>query len=131
MVCVGSKPHISIEVRGWILAFRETGASYRQIAQTIGCSVGTVHHVLQEKAMTGTVEDRSISCRKRVTTEQEDRLITRLSLANSGKTAPRIRVSLVPWPHHICVYSPVSSSGSRPEGLQSQEKAMANPIASP
>ena len=98
-----SKPRTSMEDRGRIVAYREMGYSYRAIAKTIGCSVGAVHHVIQKKQETGRVIDRHISGRKRITTQREDRIITRISLATKSKTAPRIRASL--GEHHGIVLS--------------------------
>ena len=109
-----SKPRISIEDRGRIVAYREMGYSYRAIAKPIGCSVGAVHHVIQKKQETGTVIDRHISGRKRITTQREDRIITRISLATRSKTAPRIRASL--GEHHGIVLS-VSTVQRRLRGV--------------
>ena len=50
--------------------------------------------MLQKKWETGSVTDRRITGRKRITTKREDRLITQISLADRTKTTPRIQASL-------------------------------------
>ena len=68
-------------------------ANYGIIANISGCSIDTVNHVLQKQQQTGKVVDRPISSRKQVTTEWEDRIITRISLANQSTTEPQIQLS--------------------------------------
>ena len=80
-----------LENRGIIVALRDMGLSYREIAKRIGCSVGAVHAVVQKKHQTGSVVDRHITGRKRITTQRQDRIIHRISLADRRKTAPQIR----------------------------------------
>lgn len=85
-----TKPHIPIENRGKIVALRDMGLSYRKIAARIGCSVGAVYEVVRKQQQTGTVVDRPITGRKRITTQRQDRIITRISLADRRRTAPQI-----------------------------------------
>lgn len=70
------------------------GMSYRKIAARIGCSVGSVCKIVKKQQQTGTVVDRPITGRKRITTQRQDRIITRISLADRRKTAPQIRADL-------------------------------------
>ena len=86
----GTKPRIPIENRGKIVALRDMGLSYREIAKRIGCSVGAVHAVVQKQHQTSSVVDRPITGRKRITTQRQDRIIHRISLADRHKTAPQI-----------------------------------------
>ena len=64
MSCGDTEPPISLEDRGRILAYREMGTSYNEIAKIIGCSVGAVHHIVQKQQQTGAdpsvVENRSL-----------------------------------------------------------------------
>ena len=101
---MSQKPRISIENRGKILAFKEVGLSHREIAKRVGCSLGTVSNVLKKKQETGTVQDRPIPGRKRVTTIREDRTIVRISLAARRKTAPEITADVANYHNlHISV----------------------------
>ena len=79
------------------------GLTYRTIAIRVGCSVGSVHYVLQKKKETGTVKDKPITGRKRATTQHQDRIMTRISMANRQKTAPQIRAEMME--HHTLTLS--------------------------
>ena len=76
------------------MALREMGISNRKIAMRVGCSVGAVYEVFKKQQQTGTVVDRPIPGRKRITTQRQDRIITRISLADRRKTAPQIHAYL-------------------------------------
>ena len=49
---------------------------------------------MKKQQQTGTVVDRPITGRKRITTQRQDHIITRISLADRRKTAPQIRADL-------------------------------------
>ena len=89
-----SKTRIRVEDCGKIVAFVEVGLSYREIANRVGCSLGAVSHIVRKQKETGTVQDRPIPGRKRVTTTREDRAIVRISLADRRKTAPAIKADV-------------------------------------
>ena len=89
MVSTAPKPRIPVEKRGKIIGLREMGLTYREIAARVGCSVGAVCELIKKHQQTGTVADRPIPGRKRVTTNREDHVMTRISPADRRKTAPQ------------------------------------------
>ena len=68
---MGSKPRISLEDLGNVLAMSEEGYSQREIAVRAGCSQRTVCDVLKEKKrIIGSVQDLKIPGRKRKKTPE-------------------------------------------------------------
>ena len=90
MSSAAPNPRIPVEKHGKIIGLREMGLTYREIAARVGCSVGAVCELVKKHQQTGTVADRPIPGRKRVTTSREDRVMTHISLADRRKTAPQI-----------------------------------------
>ena len=88
------KARIPIENRGKIIVLHEMGMSYCKIAGRIDCSVGSVCEIVKKQQQTVTVVDRPITGRKRITTQRQDRIITRISLDDRRKMAPQIRADL-------------------------------------
>ena len=94
MAPTAHKKRIPIENRGKVVALRDMGLSCREVAARVGCSVGAVSEIMKKYQETGTVVDKPISGRKRVTTQRQDRIMTRISLADRRKTALQISACL-------------------------------------
>ena len=94
MASAAPKLRIPVEKRGKIIGLREMDLTYREIAARVGCSVGAVCELVKKHQQTGTVADRPIPGRKKVTTNREYHVMTRISLADRRKTAPQIRACL-------------------------------------
>ena len=75
-------PRLGLEKCGKVVALSEEGYSQRQIAARVGCSQKNVSRILKKLRETGSVQDKKISGRLRVTTRREDSIIVRKSLSN-------------------------------------------------
>ena len=93
------------------------GTSYREIAKIIGCSVGAVHHVARPEEAADWYSNGQTHQWKLITTQREDRLITKISLATRIKTAPRIRASLGEY-HGIALSVSIVQCHLREVGLK-------------
>ncbi|CAH1979621.1 unnamed protein product [Acanthoscelides obtectus] len=78
---------LSIEKRGKIQVFHEQGKSQVDIAKTVKCSRRCVQYTIQRFSQTSSHKDRPRSGRKRITTDRQDRILTRESLKNRKKTS--------------------------------------------
>ncbi|CAH1966413.1 unnamed protein product [Acanthoscelides obtectus] len=76
---------LSIEKRAKIQVLHEQGKSQVDIAKTVKCSRRCVQYTIQRFSQTSSHKDRPRSGRKRITTDREDRILTRESLKNRKK----------------------------------------------
>ena len=86
------------------------GLIYREIAARVGCSICSVCELIKKHQQTGTVADRPIPGRNRATTNREDHVMIRITLADRRKTAPQIGACLQ---EHYRTAVPVSTVQQR------------------
>ena len=79
--------------KGNIEALHTEGVSNREIARRLGISEGSIRFNLQKLRLRGSMSNRRRSGRPRRTTEREDRLLIRSSLANRFHTARDLRAN--------------------------------------
>ena len=91
--------HLSYFVKGRLIGMRNMRASYRQIAQIVGCSAMTAERVVIRWTQDKSVTTRPGTGPSRKTTLLEDRRILRLALTNRRMTTDEIRaeVTLRVW----------------------------------
>ena len=87
---MGKVRNLSMEERIKIVVLSEEGYSARKIAEKLKCSHSTVVRLLKKRRETGKVEDRARNGRPRKSTSREDRVLSRLSLANRKLTSPEL-----------------------------------------
>ena len=76
------------------IVLAEEGYSYRQIVSRVGCSRGSVGEIIKKQKLTGSVHDMPIRGRDRKTTERQDSLLVRKSLACRFTTAPQLNAEM-------------------------------------
>lgn len=89
------KKQVSPEKRVAIIALRNAGYSYREIARLEKVSYGAVQSTLTRFNETKSINDRPRSGRPRVTTKQDDLFVTISSKRNRFHTARDIRANLL------------------------------------
>jgi len=85
---------IDIRRRSQIVAYRNVGLPYPEIARRLGISRRTVIRILQRRAATGSISPRRSIGRPRATTERDDRRIIALVRANRRISSRAIATQL-------------------------------------
>lgn len=91
---MGKRNEIAIEKRGAIVALRNEGIPYREIAKKLKISLKGVHSTVKRFNETGSYHDRPRIGRPKVTTSSEDKHIVITSKRNRRLTAPEIRADI-------------------------------------
>lgn len=81
---------LSVEDRVRVLVLHEEGYSSTKIAQKVGCNQSTVVRILQKHKELGVTQDRYRCGRTRKSTNREDRVLIRTSLANRKLTSSEL-----------------------------------------
>ncbi|GBM30177.1 hypothetical protein AVEN_134219-1 [Araneus ventricosus] len=77
-----------------VVRLRESGFSFRNIAERLGRNVSTVHDCWQQWSREGIASRRPGPGRPRGTIEKEDRCIRRMAVAHRSASAAKIRVAV-------------------------------------
>ncbi|XP_070550966.1 uncharacterized protein [Ptychodera flava] len=78
-------------MKGQIEALHTQGVKNREIARQLGISEGSVRYNIRKLSQHGTMANVQRSGRPRRTTEREDRMLVRTSLADRFETARELR----------------------------------------
>ena len=103
--------------KGQIGALHTQGCKNREIARQLGISEGSVRYNISKLAQHGTMNNLRRMGRPRLTTQREDRLLIRSSLADRFKTARELRAKFNEDTGKLFSLSTVKSSLFRGGGL--------------
>lgn len=85
-----NKKELTIKKRILIEVLNEQGFSQVKISKAVKCSRRAVQYALQRLAATKSHDNRQRTGRKRLTSDQEDRILIRASIKNRKKTSSEL-----------------------------------------
>ena len=91
LVVMAAKRRLNHDTRIKIAVLREEGYSTTQIANRVKCSQSAVSKTLTRLKETGSVDDRKLSGRPRISNPREDRALVRISLNDRKLTSPQFK----------------------------------------
>jgi transposase len=84
---------LSLELRSEIAALYSTKTmSMQDLANKYNVSKSTIHHIVKKKALYGSVADRPKSGRPKISTDRDNRTLSRMSMANRCLTLAQLRM---------------------------------------
>lgn len=92
---MGKNPEIPVAVRKRLVQLVQAGTPMAQVAKQLSVSRSSVWRAVQRFRKEGSMNTLPRSGRPRMTTEREDRILRRLSVANPMKTAPDLKREMV------------------------------------
>jgi transposase len=84
---------LSLELRSEIAALYSTKTmSMQDLANKYNVLKSTIHHIVKKKALYGSVADRPKSGRPKISTDRDNRTLSRMSMANRCLTLAQLRM---------------------------------------